>query len=444
MSAPKTYYFIGIGGIGMSGLAQLLHRKGHLVMGYDKTPSPLTATLVEQGIQIVFDDALAALPEKARVEDVQVIYTPAVPEDHEQLRYYLNHQYAVRKRAVFLNELVQASRCLAVAGTHGKTTTSSILTHMLAKSNASFTAFLGGVMQEYDSNLIAAGDEFSVVEADEYDRSFLQLHPEMAVITAVDPDHLDIYKTHEAMRASFEQFASQVTSTLVVEEHLPFEGIRYGFGEQADFRIANIQAENTGYRFDLWEGEECIPQVYFNLIGQHNLLNALGAYTLARQLEIPQQPLLEALADFPGVYRRMNIYSQGDRFLIDDYAHHPEEIRAVWNTVKEHFPEQHKTVVFQPHLFSRTQDFMSDFAEVLSNFDRVVLLEIYPARELPIPGVNSQALFEKIAVEDKFLVDKSDLLTFVNGLQTDVLALLGAGDIGLEVEPIRNKWLKEV
>ena len=442
MSTPKTYYFIGIGGIGMSGLAQLLHSRGARVSGYDKTPSPLTDTLVNLGIEVVFDEQLEALPPAAQGSDVEVIYTPAVPASHPQLQYFQQQGFSVRKRAVFLNDLVQASRCLAVAGTHGKTTTTSILTHMLVRSDQEFTAYLGGVMQGYDTNLIDRGSVYSVAEADEYDRSFLQLHPEMAVITALDPDHLDIYKTPEAMEDSFRQFASQVKSQLIVREGLPFDGIHYGFSPEAEYRISNIRVEDAGYRFDLWEGETIVPQVFFNLMGRHNLLNALGAYTLARQLDLPREALLAALADFPGVYRRMNVYSNNNRYLIDDYAHHPEEVRAVLQTVEEHFSGQHKTVVFQPHLFSRTQDFMDEFAAVLSAFDRVILLDIYPAREEPIEGVTSAALLHKITQTDKHLVAKQDLGAAIQSKPTDVLALLGAGDIGLEVKGIQKAWLK--
>lgn len=443
MSTQKTYYFVGIGGIGMSGLAQLLHSRGARVSGYDKTPSPLTDTLVNLGIEVVFNEQLEALPQAAQGPDVEVIYTPAVPASHPQLKHFQAQGFSVRKRAVFLNDLVQASRCLAVAGTHGKTTTSSILTHMLVHADQEFTAYLGGVMQGYDTNLIDRGSVYSVAEADEYDRSFLQLHPEMAVITALDPDHLDIYKTPEAMEDSFRQFATQVKSQLIVREGLPFEGIQYGFSSKADFRISNIRVEDAGYRFDLWEGETLIPQVFFNLMGRHNLLNALGAYTLARQLDLPREALLAALADFPGVYRRMNVYSHKNRFLIDDYAHHPEEVRAVLQTVDEHFKELHKTVVFQPHLFSRTQDFMDEFAAVLSSFDRVYLLDIYPAREEPIEGVTSAVLLDKISNTDKHLVHKKDLLQTIQSKATDVLVMLGAGDIGLEVKGVRESWLNK-
>jgi len=441
MTSKEIYYFIGIGGIGMSGLALLLHNRGNRVFGYDKTPSPLTDTLAQMGIQITFEDQVAALPEEVCTAEVQVIYTPAIPENHPQLNYFQSRKVSIRKRAAFLNDLVRSTRCLAVAGTHGKTTTTAILTHMLVKAQQSFTAFLGGVMQGYDTNLIEHGDEFSLVEADEYDRSFLQLYPELATITALDPDHLDIYKTPEAMRESFEQFAGQVQSKCIVREGLPFEGIRYGFQENSEYRIDNIRVERGGYRFDLWDKGACIPRVYFNLMGRHNLLNALGAFAMARELELPQEPLVKALADFPGVYRRMNVFQKGDRYLIDDYAHHPEEVKAVWNTLKEHFPSAHKTVVFQPHLFSRTQDFMEDFAQVLSYFDRVVLLDIYPAREEPIPGVDSEALLEKITVNDKHLVAKNKLLDWIQKHPTRVLAILGAGDIGLEVYPLKTHWL---
>lgn len=435
----KTYYFIGIGGIGMSSIVQYLLLQGHRVYGYDKTPSDITNQLTDKGVEIVFDSALTSVPRNAISKAVTVIYTAAIPERHPQLIYFLHQGNQVMKRAVFLGEICRNNKTLAVAGTHGKTTTSSILTHIFHQTEQSFTAFIGGVLTDYESNFISTGSEYMIVEADEFDRSFLTLHPQIAGITSMDADHLDIYGSKENLTTAFYEFSKQVSGPLITAFDLPIKGLTYGNENQdANYKVSNVRFSDQGYLFDLMTPKGAFNAIVFKGIGDHNLQNALCAIAMADQAGIPVEAILKSLSTFPGVHRRMNIYEYGSHILIDDYAHHPTEIQAVFDTMNRFYSSRSKTVVFQPHLFSRTKDFMEDFARVLSKFDRVILLDIYAAREMPIHGVDSKVLLDRIENDCKELIQKEALPRLINESDTGVFALLGAGDIGLETKKIIN------
>lgn len=435
----QTYYFIGIGGIGMSSIARYLILQGAQVFGYDKTPSAVTSSLESLGIQIVFNDLVDSLPKEVCSIKTQVVFTPAIPKNHAQLKYFENQGNQIMKRAELLGDLTRNTICLAVAGTHGKTTTTAILTHLFQQSEASFTAFVGGVFQDSKTNMLSSGTEYTLVEADEFDRSFLHLNPTIACITSIDADHLDIYGDASQMKESYAQFASQVKKTLFVEKGIPMAGLTYSVTEKADYYMDQIKPVSAGLEFTLHTPEGVFENQYFNQLGAHNLSNALAAISMASKAGIPVTDLVESLKTFPGVERRLQVLiDREDLVLIDDYAHHPTEIKAVYETLSTSFPDDEKCVVFQPHLFSRTQDFMTEFASVLSLFDRVFLLDIYPARELPIDGVDSEALKDLITINNVELITKEELGAKLSETQERIISILGAGDIGAEVSKIKE------
>lgn len=435
----QTYYFIGIGGIGMSSIARYLVLQGAQVFGYDKTPSAVTSSLESLGIQIVFNDLVDSLPKEVCSIKTQVVFTPAIPKNHAQLKYFENQGNQIMKRAELLGDLTRNTICLAVAGTHGKTTTTAILTHLFQQSEASFTAFVGGVFQDSKTNMLSSGSEYTLVEADEFDRSFLHLNPTIACITSIDADHLDIYGDASQMKESYAQFASQVKKTLFVEKDIPMAGLTYSVTEKADYYMDQIKPVSAGLEFTLHTPEGVFENQYFNQLGAHNLSNALAAISMASKAGIPVTDLVESLKTFPGVERRLQVLiDREDLVLIDDYAHHPTEIKAVYETLSTSFPDDEKCVVFQPHLFSRTQDFMTEFASVLSLFDRVFLLDIYPARELPIDGVDSEALKDLITINNVELITKEELGAKLSETQERIISILGAGDIGAEVSKIKE------
>ncbi len=433
-----TYYFIGIGGIGMSALAKLLFDQGNTVMGYDKTKSPITEMLVSHGIEVVYEDSIEAIPEDFLKKSTQVIYTPAISKSHSQYNYFLKQGNSIKKRSVLLGELTKDSIVFAVAGTHGKTTTCALLIHLFDDTQLEFTAFLGGVMNKHECNLIQKGSDYSIVEADEYDKSFLQLDPSFACITSMDADHLDIYGTKENLEETFVAFSKKVKKQLVVAKGIPLEGITYAVNSPADYYAKNIKTKDLGYIFDLVTPNGVFKEVYLNLIGIHNLSNAVAAAAMADLGGLPLKSTLKAFSSFPGINRRMNVFNFVDKTIIDDYAHHPTEIKSVVDTLKEQYPESKHAVIFQPHLFSRTQAFMEDFATILSEFEEVLLLDIYPARELPIKGVTSEVLLEKISCQNKRIILKKELVEWVGKIDANVIAVLGAGDIGNEVNKIKK------
>ncbi|WP_299006078.1 UDP-N-acetylmuramate--L-alanine ligase [uncultured Tenacibaculum sp.] len=432
-------YFIGIGGIGMSALARYFSENGKVVAGYDKTPSPITKSLEEIGVEVHFEDDVKNIPISFLTKKATlVVYTPAVPKNHLELNYYIDNRYTVLKRAEVLGEITKNTFCLAVAGTHGKTTTSSILGHIMQPEKA--TSFLGGIAENYNSNLILGEDKVSVVEADEFDRSFLKLSPNIACVTSMDADHLDIYGENEMLQQSFVEFANKVSDTLIVAKGLPLKGLTYAVNEDADYKAFNVRVEVGKYIFDVQTPTSQIKDIEFHLPGNHNMMNALAALAMADVYGVSLEKIKKQLKSFRGVQRRFSYkIKTEDVVLIDDYAHHPTEIKAVAQSVREMFPNEKVLAVFQPHLFSRTKDFADDFAAALSLFDEVLLLDIYPARELPIEGVTSSWLLDKIDLENKKLVSKEKLSDEVLKSESKIMTMLGAGDIGLLVEEVKNK-----
>lgn len=437
-----SVYFIGIGGIGMSALARYFDFIGKPVAGYDKTPTPITDGLQEKGILIHFEDNIDLVPDTFKQPGTLVVYTPAVPSSHGELNFYKANGFEIKKRSEVLGIITKDSYCLAVAGTHGKTTTSCILAHLLKECGLPFTAFLGGVSEDFNSNFVLEGTEYSVVEADEFDRSFLRLFPTVACITSMDADHLDIYGTKEELQQSFRDFARKIKpgGKLFVRKGLPMEGTTFGIEDGSDFCIEHIDIEQGTYVFDIVTPSEVLKQVRFDKPGRHNLLNGLVAFAMAAQIGCDTQLLAEALGTFKGVQRRFSYQIKEKGFVfIDDYAHHPTEIDAVHQAIREMHKGEKVTVIFQPHLFSRTRDFVDDFAKSLAQFDEILLMDIYPAREEPMEGITSTWLLEKISNPNKKLISKAELIKEVKNCKTGVLVALGAGDIGLEVPKIKKE-----
>ena len=437
----QNIYFIGIGGIGMSALARYFMNIGKNVAGYDKTKTQLTSELVALGMDIHFEDNLSLIDKKYLDKtNTLVIITPAVPKDHSEWNYFLSEGFEVKKRAEVLGLITKDTFCFAVAGTHGKTTTSSILGHILFQSGVDVTSFLGGIVENYNSNIIGDGKTVTVVEADEFDRSFLHLHPNLACITSMDADHLDIYGDASAIEASFVEFSNKVPSeSLFIANGLPLNGNTIGINEEATFSAQNIRIENGFYVFDVKTTDEVIENVKFALPGHHNLSNALIAFAMAKSYGISNENIIAALASFKGVRRRFSFQTRTEKTVyIDDDAHHPTEINAVHQAVRELYPNKKIIAAFQPHLFSRTKDFVDGFAESLSQFDQVLLLEIYPARELPVEGVNSAWLLSKISNKNKKLITKEDLLQEFKNSDANVYVTIGAGDIGEMVSEIKK------
>tara|TARA_Y100001001_G_scaffold152557_1_gene165364 strand:+ start:53128 stop:54477 length:1350 start_codon:yes stop_codon:yes gene_type:complete len=430
-------YFIGIGGIGMSALARYFHAAGKKVAGYDKTPSQITKSLEELGIVISYQDTSEAIPAEFKVLDkTLVVYTPAVPKTHKAYQFYLTEGFQIKKRAEVLGWLTQEKFCLAVAGTHGKTTTSAMLGHLMAFCELPVTAFLGGIAENYQSNLIQQGEEIVVVEADEFDRSFMQLYPNIAAITSMDADHLDIYGDAEALQKSFRDFAAQVKEdgVLFVKNGLPLDGITVGIEDDSAYAALNIKIENGAYHFDLKHPDGLIEDLVLNLPGRHNLSNATTALAMALHYGCPADKLAKALFAFKGVNRRFTYrIKKANEVLIDDYAHHPAEINAVHSAVREMYPNKRVLAVFQPHLFSRTRDFMEEFAASLAQFDELLLLDIYPAREEPIEDVTSEKLLELIPLTRKEVISKAQLEEKLQASKATVKVMMGAGDIGEEI-----------
>jgi UDP-N-acetylmuramate--alanine ligase len=433
-------YFIGIGGIGMSALARYFQYIGKKVVGYDKTPTQLTDELQAIGLEIHFEDNIHLIPEDFYVENTLVIVTPAVPVSHSEWNYFIEREYNIKKRAEVLGIITKDTYCFAVAGTHGKTTTSSILGHVLYESGVDVTAFLGGIVENYNSNLIGSGKTVTVVEADEFDRSFLHLHPNVSCVTSMDADHLDIYGDAASIEESFREFAAKTSSeNLYVIKGLPLEGNTIGVNNDADFSAQNIRIENGFYVFDVKTPNEVVQNVKFGLPGHHNLTNALLAFAMAKSYGVSNEKISAALASFKGVRRRFSFQIREEKLVyIDDYAHHPTEINAVHQAVRELYPGKKIIAAFQPHLFSRTKDFVDGFAESLSKFDEILLMEIYPARELPMEGVNSTWLLSKIDNPNKKLVNKDQLFTSFENSDAEVFITIGAGDIGELVKDLKK------
>ena len=437
----QNVYFIGIGGIGMSALARYFKAIGKNVSGYDKTETELTIDLQQLGIDIHFEDKIDLIPDDYYIENTLVIITPAVPKAHSEWNYFIERNYEVKKRAEVLGIITKDTFCFAVAGTHGKTTTSSILGHILFESGADVTAFVGGIVENYNSNLIGNGKTITVVEADEFDRSFLHLHPDIACVTSMDADHLDIYGDKSAIEASFTEFADKVEdkSKLFITKDLPIKGVTCAVNEDADYTAFNIRISNSQYVFDVQTPSETLHNIEFGLPGKHNLMNALMALAMAKTFGLPTEDIASALRSFKGIKRRFSYQIKTEKLVyIDDYAHHPTEINAVHQAVRELYPNQKVLAVFQPHLFSRTKDFADDFAKSLAAFDETILLDIYPARELPMEGITSSWLLDKIENSNKKLVSKKELIQTIIESDATVIVTIGAGDIGEMVSTIKK------
>lgn len=445
LDSIHNVYFIGIGGIGMSAIAIYFKSNVKNVGGYDKTPTEITSSLQKMGIKIHFEDAVNLIDDTFKnTKNTIVIYTPAVPKNHTELNYFITNNFTVLKRSEILGEITKSTICLAVAGTHGKTTTSTILGHILKEANVNATSFLGGISENYNSNIILGGSEVSVVEADEFDRSFLKLSPNIACITSMDADHLDIYGAHTELEKSFQEFASKVSDKLIVRKGLPVNGQTFGIEENADYNAYNIRIENGAYIFNVKTPTETFENIKIFIPGKHNVLNAVAALAMANSFGISIQVIAKALLTFKGIKRRFSYKINTENLvLIDDYAHHPTEINAVVDSVREMYPKQNVLGVFQPHLYSRTRDFVADFAQSLSRFDELILLDIYPARELPIKGVNSKWLLEKISCKNKQLSSKENLVDNILKSNAQIIVVIGAGDIGEEIENIKKSLTVE-
>ncbi len=438
----SNIYLIGIGGIGMSALAHYFKINNMNVAGYDKTKTEITERLEQTGINIHYEESVVQIDRRfLNPKKTLVVYTPAIPENHEELMFFKNTGFQVLKRSEVLGLITQNTFCLAVAGTHGKTTTTSVLAHLLYECGVGLTAFLGGISENYNTNLIVKGTEVTVVEADEFDRSFLTLSPDMACITSMDADHLDIYGDETELKKSFKEFSKKIkpNGKLFINNGLPLKGITYGIEDDSDYSIQNIRIKNAVYVFDVVTPKTVLNDIQFNLPGRHNLSNALVALAMAVEYGCPSKQLAKALASYKGVKRRFSYQIKDDNLvLIDDYAHHPKEINAVHNAVREMYPEKRVLAVFQPHLYSRTRDFADDFANSLSQFDEILLLDIYPAREAPIQGITSSWLLSKIKNTHKKLILKKDISREIEKSNAEVVLTMGAGDIGEEVKIIKH------
>lgn len=441
----KRVYFLGIGGIGMSALARYFNERGVAVSGYDKTETVLTKKLAVEGIAIHYEDNIEFIDKAAEL----VVYTPAVPKDHKELNYFLQNNYNLVKRSEVLGAITNSSYNICIAGTHGKTTTSTMVAHILRHSGYGCNAFLGGIAVNYNSNFWSNKKNVSVVEADEYDRSFLKLNPDVAIISSMDPDHLDIYGTAENMEQAFIDFSARIkpgglllskyglkrTDDLKAHEHLTF----HLQNENASVYAANIKINRGSYQFDVlmqyWE----LKDVLLNMGGLHNIENMIAAISVAHYLEVDNDKIREAVAAFKGVKRRFEyIIKNDEQVMVDDYAHHPEELRALLSGAKDLFPEVKCTVIFQPHLYSRTNDFSDGFAETLDMADEVILLPIYPARELPMEGVNSEMIVSRMKNKNKMVLSKTEVLEWIKNNKTELLITAGAGDIDTLIEPIKK------
>jgi UDP-N-acetylmuramate--alanine ligase len=446
-------YFIGIGGIGMSALARWFAWQGKKVAGYDRTQTPLTDSLIREGIAIHFTDSPELLPQLvADPEITLVVRTPAVPADHKEFNWFIEKGYTIHKRAEVLGEIANAHFNIAVAGTHGKTTTSAMIAHIIKESEKSLTAFLGGITSNYNSNLIVQkadqDDMIVVAEADEFDRSFLRLNPDIAVVTSADADHLDIYGDQQNLTNSFKDFIAKIKpgGKLIIHDavsHLAhginnINVLTYGIN-RGQFFACNSLAKGGFFYFDLHVKHKIVDRIKAGVPGFHNVENAVAAILVALEMGISEKVIKAAIESFSGVKRRFEfIVKREELIFVDDYAHHPVEITAFLTSLRALFPERKLTVIFQPHLYTRTRDFASEFSRSLSIADEVILLDIYPARELPIPGVSSSMLLDDITSDYKILCDRNNLLNVLEKSDLQVLATVGAGDIDALVEPIKN------
>ena len=440
----KNVYFIGIGGIGMSAIARYYHFKGLSVSGYDRTPSELTHALEAEGIGVHYEDDPGRIPQDPG--DTLVVYTPAIPEDLRELCYVREHGYRVIKRSRMLGEITAGQRCLAVAGTHGKTTTSTLVAHILTESGTGCSAFLGGISKNYGTNMLVSHTNTVVVEADEFDRSFHQLHPAIAAITAMDADHLDIYGDLAHVHEAFRIFASQVSEILILkyglpirQEDIPARIYTYHFDDtRADVYGSNLRLDASGhYTYDLVYPGGVLSDIRVGALGWVNVENSIAAAAICLCYGLDAQKVRHAIGTFEGAQRRLDLHLNSPSLTyIDDYAHHPAELESAISSVRQIFPGRRITGIFQPHLYTRTRDFAPEFARALSGLDKLILLDIYPAREEPIPGVSSELIFRDVTAPEKLLIPRDELMSCLEKEPVDVLLTLGAGNIDRFIEPI--------
>jgi len=455
MNKYTRYYFLGVGGIGMSAIARYYNTQGLKVAGYDRTETKLTKDLELEGIELVHDSSVDSIPMDYRLaKNTMVVVTPAIPHDHPQLNYFKANNFKILKRAEVLGELTRASKGICVAGTHGKTTTSTIIAHLLYQSQVSCNAFLGGIANNYKTNLLLSKESnLVVIEADEYDRSFHQLSPYMAVITSADPDHLDIYGDEKVFRESFEHFTSLIRAggVLLIREGIDIKlqlnkGVKlytYSMNDGGDFRAENIRIVKGEIQFDFVTPTQRVNDVRLGVPALINVENSIAAMAMAWLNGVTVEELRVGVSSFSGIYRRFNtVYKSAKIVYIDDYAHHPTELKASISSIRSLYPDQKITGIFQPHLYSRTRDFATEFSHELSQLDELILLDIYPARELPIEGVSSKMIFDLVNLENKTLCATEKLLPLLAERQMEVLVTFGAGDIDKMVPKIKDTLIK--
>jgi len=451
----QNIYFLGIGGIGMSALARFFHTQGKKVAGYDRVSTILTQLLEQEGMDIHYvDDVKLISASYSDKEKTLIIYTPAVPSDHKEFIFFKEQGFTIKKRAEVLGMISLTKDVIAIAGTHGKTTTSTMVAHLLKQSHLDCSAFLGGISQNYQSNLLLSpSSNWVIAEADEYDRSFLQLFPKQAVVTSMDADHLDIYGTHDEVKKAFWQFVSQIKDggSLVIKKGLAKDALRnikvftYSLSENADFCAENIIAKDGLYHFDLNTPFGKLKDINLGFPGLLNVENSIAAMAMAMLAGVTNDEIYNAMSSFKGVQRRFDFHIRHKDFLmIDDYAHHPEELRYTIQSVKDLYPGKKVMGIFQPHLFSRTNDFAAEFAKSLDLLDQAIVLDIYPAREAPIPGVTSSIILDKMQIKNKILCTKQDLLSVVENInRPDIVITMGAGDIDTYLNPLKSLFIKK-
>ena len=442
----KYYFFIGIGGIGMSSLAKYLNLKNKQIAGYDREKTEISKNLEKDGIDIIYNYDFDNINQNYKnCELTLVVYTPAISEHDIIFKFFRNSNFVMIKRSDLLASIVNDNFSIAIAGTHGKTTITAILSHIMSYSKLNYTAFIGGVSNYNNSNLIYNGDEIFIVEADEFDKTFLKLEPDIICINNIDGDHYDIYKDYDDLKNSFEHFSKKLKNQgiLISNDQLDFESINYGFNPKSNFIIKNLRFEFGYSIFDVYTENLKYNEIYFNMIGKYNCLNALAAIVIALKINIPINLIRKGLNSFKGVKRRLSFELRRPKILIDDYAHHPKEIDSVYTCLEEIYPTLRKFVIFQPHLFSRTRDFIDEFAKSLEKFDRIVLLDIYPARERSIQGINSKLLLDKIKNINKSLVKENELYELIINDSSEIIITMGAGSIGEICQSLKKKLVYE-
>ena len=432
MMSHNKYFFIGVGGIGMSSLANYLIDTKNIVFGYDRFSNKLVDKLVDNGLKFTDKLDLGLIPQEFLDDNVIVVYTPAIKNDNVFLDFFSNKKRnKIFKRSELLGQISANTKCIAVAGTHGKTSTTAILSHLLYYNKVKFRSFVGGIMKGFDSNYLSTGDEYVIIEADEYDRSFLALDPDYSLITSIEKDHLDVYDDFESILTTFEIFCDKTKKSVIAEKDINIKkDFSFSVDENADYSADIIRNDLDGIHFNFKTPNNFISNIHARVVGKHNLKNVISALSLIDQIEdFNLEEFIPCLSKFRGIERRMDIYKYEDKVIVDDYAHHPTEIKSIIDTIDSNFHDNPKAVIFQPHLYTRTRDLMDDFAKVLSHFQEVYLLEIYPAREKPINGINSEVLLNKIDASKKEIIKKVDINKVINMSKCKTIAILGAGDL---------------